>query len=97
MTSGLDNTIGYHMLSNPDVTSLFPSQTLQCHLFVCLFVRLSVCPLPFFLATAEPIALKFGMVFRNGVGQTAKQFGAKWMQNGPKTGPKRGQNGAQNA
>ena len=32
MTSGLDNTIGYHMLSNPDVTSLFPLQTLQCHL-----------------------------------------------------------------
>ena len=56
-----------------------------------------VCLLPFFSATAGPFVLKFGMVFRNGVGQTAKQFGAEWMQNGPKTGPKRGQNGAQNA
>ena len=51
----------------------------------------------FFSETTEPFVLKFGMVFRNGVGQTAKQFGAEWMQNGPKTGPKRGQNGAQNA
>ena len=36
--------------------------------------------LPFFSATAGPFVLKFGMVFRNGVGQTAKQFRVEWMR-----------------
>ena len=56
-----------------------------------------VCMLPFFSETTEPFVLKFGMVFRNGVGQTAKQFGAEWMHHLPKTGPKRAKNGVQNA
>ena len=53
--------------------------------------------LPFFSETTEPIALKFGPGLQNHVGKTAKQFGAEWMHHLPKTGPKRAQNGAQNA
>ena len=37
--------------------------------------------LPFFSATAEPFALKLGMVFWNGTGKTAKHFGVHWMRN----------------
>ena len=40
-----------------------------------------VCMLPFFSATAEPFALKLGMVFWNGTGKTAKHFGVHWMRN----------------
>ena len=46
-----------------------------------LYFSVFVCPLPFFSATPEPFVLKFCMVFRNGVGKTAKHFGAHWMNN----------------
>ena len=62
-------------------------------MFVCWYVYM----LPFFSEATEPFALKFGTGLQCHVGQTAKQFGAEWMHHLPKTGPKRGQNGAQNA
>ena len=43
----------------------------------CLFV----CPLPFFSATAEPFALKFGRSPQYGVGKTTKHFDDQWMHN----------------
>ncbi len=46
-------------------------------MFVCLFV----CLLPFFSPTAEPFALKLGMVLWNDTGKTAKHFGVHWMHN----------------
>ena len=48
-------------------------------LYFSMSVCMYVCLLPFFSTTAEPFALKFVMVFRNGVGKTAKHSGADWM------------------
>ena len=59
--------------------SIFLPRQINSILYYSVFVCLFVCLLSFFMATAEPFVLKFGMVFRNGVGQTAKQFGTEWM------------------
>ena len=48
---------------------------------IFLNVCMSVCPLPFFLAAAEPFALKLSRCLGYDVGQTAKQFGTKSVKN----------------
>ena len=47
--------------------------------FVCVCLCVCVCVSAFFSAAAEPFALKFGVVFRNDVGRTAKNFVAHWI------------------
>ena len=58
-----DMTSCRHINMDFNLTSTLGSISYIIFLGVCLFVCLFVCPLPFFSATAEPLALKFGMVF----------------------------------
>ena len=56
-----------------------PVSSSTSNTYIIILYYISQCLLPFFSATAEPFALKFGTVFWNGIGKTANHFGDHWM------------------